>query len=47
MGGIDWSGFPMMVAKYGIDDPDDLIERLTVIRLHRPPQDDPEPQIRQ
>lgn len=38
MGGIDWNGFDLMVAKFGIEDPDGLIERLYVIKGYEPPK---------
>ena len=45
-GGLDWAGLPLMVMKFGVEDVGDLIERLTIIKLHRPPEED-EPQFRQ
>jgi hypothetical protein len=39
-GGLDWSGFDLAVAKFGIEDVDGLIERLHVIKAHRPPDEE-------
>ena len=36
MGGIDWSGLDTLVALYGIDDVEGLINRLILIKLHPP-----------
>lgn len=36
MGGIDWSGLPVVVELYGITDIEMFMHRLTVIKLHRP-----------
>jgi hypothetical protein len=47
MGGIDWAGFPLMVAKFGVDDVDGLIERLVVIKNHQPPKEDDGAMFRQ
>lgn len=35
-GGLDWAGLPFVTDMLGIDDPQALIERLTVIRTYRP-----------
>lgn len=35
MGGIDWAGLPLVAALLGIDDAEDLIHRLGVIKNHR------------
>lgn len=40
MGGIDWSGLPFVCALLGIHDPEQLIDRLLVIKTHRPDEDD-------
>lgn len=40
MGGFDWNGLPILVEYYGIDDVEGLIDRLLVIKNHRPPKDD-------
>lgn len=39
-GGIDWAGLPLVAELLGIDDLEDLLHRLLVIKLHRPPKDD-------
>lgn len=38
-GGIDWAGLPIIVEKFGIENVDDLIDRLLVIKNHRPPKE--------
>lgn len=38
MGGIDWSGLDLVVAKYGIEDVDGLIDRLYILRTHQSPR---------
>lgn len=38
MGGIDWTGLPLFVELYGVHDVEALIERLMVIKQHRPPK---------
>lgn len=38
MGGIDWHGLPYVVSHLGIHDPRALVERLLVIKLHKPQQ---------
>lgn len=43
-GGIDWAGLPMVCAYVGIEDIEGLMDRLEVIRSHKPPestQDEP------
>lgn len=40
MGGIDWAGFPLVVALLGIDDIELFIHRLLVIKRHTPDKDD-------
>lgn len=37
MGGIDWAGLPVAVAYLGVDDVEGLIDRLMVIKQHKPP----------
>lgn len=37
MGGIDWRAVPMLCAWLGVIDVDGLMQRLTVIKLHRKP----------
>ena len=41
MGGMDWAGFDHVAALLGVTDPDQLIERLLVIKLHRPDRGTP------
>lgn len=36
LGGIDWAGLDLMVDVFGIDDVEDLVHRLRVIKTHRP-----------
>lgn len=43
MGGIVWSGLELWAAKLGIDDIDDLMDRLLVIKTHKAPEDDQPP----
>ena len=38
-GGVDWSGFPLACAYFGVRDPAALIHRVLVIKLHRPPDE--------
>lgn len=38
MGGLDWAGLDIWVAKLGIEDVDDLLDRLLHIRLYTPPK---------
>jgi len=38
-GGLDWAGLPLACAYLGVDgDPGALIDRLAVIKCHRPHQ---------
>jgi hypothetical protein len=37
MGGIDWAGLPFVIELLGIQDIEMFIERLTVLKLHKPP----------
>ncbi|MBY0467604.1 MAG: hypothetical protein K2Q07_01355 [Burkholderiaceae bacterium] len=43
-GGMDWSGLPMVCAHLGIEDIEGLLDRLEVIRNHKPPEDTAEPE---
>jgi hypothetical protein len=36
-GGIDWSALPLFFSLWGVTDPEDMIDRLLVIKLHKPP----------
>lgn len=38
MGGVDWAGLPWMADLYGVEDLDDITERLIVIKTHEPPK---------
>ncbi len=40
-GGLDWAGLSIAVAAIGIDDVPGLIERLLVIKTHKPPEPGP------
>jgi hypothetical protein len=40
MGGVDWSGFGLVAEKFGVDDPEDLIDRLMTIKNHKGPKDE-------
>lgn len=39
-GGLDWSGLPLACAYYGVGDVEGLLQRLLVIKLHRPKKED-------
>lgn len=39
MGGLSWDGLPVAIDHYGIEDTDGLIERLLVIKSHKPEKD--------
>ncbi len=39
MGGLDWAGLPLHVAYHGVQDVEGLLQRLLVIKTHRPPHD--------
>lgn len=41
-GSIDWSGLPVVAELLGVDDIEDLIERLMIIKLHRRPTESKE-----
>jgi hypothetical protein len=34
MGGMDWAGLPIVCAWLGVTDPEDLLNRIRVIRTH-------------
>lgn len=36
MGGIDWNGFPLALARFGVDDLETLMDDLNVIKTHKP-----------
>ena len=38
MGGWDWSGLGFVVELLGVDDVEQLIECMSVVRYHRPPE---------
>jgi hypothetical protein len=40
MGGLDWSGLPVVVEVLGISDVERLVRQLKVIKNHRPPKED-------
>jgi len=40
MGGLDWQALPLFAAMYDVQDVEDLIERLLVIKMHKPPKVD-------
>jgi hypothetical protein len=42
-GGIEWSGLETVVAWLGIEDVDDLLQRLVTIKCHRPPDENTPP----
>ena len=37
-GGLDWAGLPVVCEWMGIEDLDGLMQRLIVIKTHRPPE---------
>lgn len=37
-GGLDWAGLPLAVAHYGITNLPAVIDRLVVVKTHRPPE---------
>lgn len=43
-GGFDWAGLPTVVQMLDIADVELLLYRLKTIKLHRPPEGQPEPQ---
>lgn len=40
MGGFDWAGLPLVIELLGVVDVEALIDRLLIIKTHRPPKDD-------
>ncbi len=38
MGGINWAGLDIVIAKLGIEDVEDLMDRLMIIKTHTPPK---------
>lgn len=38
MGGINWAGFDLICEKMGVEDVDDLTDRLLVIKMHKEPK---------
>ena len=36
-GGLDWAGLPLVVAMLGVSDVEAFVDRLLVIKTHRPP----------
>lgn len=40
MGGLDWSGLPLACARYGVRDVAGLIDRLLILKTHRPDDKD-------
>jgi hypothetical protein len=40
MGGLDWAGLPLAVARYGVRDVAGLIDRLLIIKGHRAPREE-------
>lgn len=47
MGGFDWSGLGLWAMKFGVEDIEGLMDRLMAIRVHRPPEEDEGPKVRQ
>ena len=41
-GSIDWSGLPLVAELLGVDDIEDLTNRLMIIKLHRRPAEEKE-----
>lgn len=39
MGGLDWLAVPMWCGALGVSDVEDLMHRLSVIKLHRKPKE--------
>jgi hypothetical protein len=37
MGGLDWTGLPFFCALHGVQDIENLVDRLLTIKQHRPP----------
>lgn len=42
MGGLDWAGLPLVCAWMGVEDVDGLVQRLLVIKTHKPPDQNKE-----
>lgn len=40
MGGADWSALPLACEMYDVSDVEGLIDRILVIKAHKPPPDD-------
>lgn len=38
-GGLDWAGLPLVCEWLGVEDVEGLLERLAVIRAHKPPEE--------
>lgn len=38
MGGVNWSGLPLICGWLGLTDVEGLMQRLSVIKLHRKPE---------
>lgn len=38
MGGIDWAGLPLVVALLGVQEVEPFVDRLLVIKTHKPPK---------
>lgn len=38
-GGVNWAGLDLWVEKLGIEDVDGLLDRLRIIKLHKPTRD--------
>jgi len=43
-GGLDWAGLPLVAGWLGVRDLDGLLHRLSVIKLHRAPDANAEPE---
>jgi hypothetical protein len=39
MGGMDWSGFPLMCEWLGVQDVEAVLHRLLIIKSHKPPKE--------
>jgi len=39
MGGIDWSGLPLVAGWFGVVDMEGLMHRINIIKLHRAAKD--------
>jgi hypothetical protein len=38
MGGVDWAALPLAVAHIGITDVAAVVERLLIVKTHKPPE---------